>query len=478
MEQSTGDEQQIPQQETQSDETIILNAAKTGNLSIIQQYPPKILQSTSDSSGCTILHWASGNNHLHLLDHLLTTKLFHPDTTVKSRKAKGRTPLHYACRNGHLGIVKTLVENYNADMHARAKHGVTPFQLAVWQNQLHVCKYLTFQGIIPKEEVNDFGCGIIHWMGIMPSKRCENILQLAKWIFAQDGIDIRLRQNQGRTVLHKASWGGHFDLVKYLHKEQGMDDDVKDLAGNYAADLCDMANTENHNQIAFYLRKECSSEYRHSCELLGLDRDFVLGLDRDTGREEIRKAYLLKAKECHPDRGGDSYNAEFQLAQKAYEHLMGDGISKKQKNPAHSIDLLLEMQKSDENVNMLDDEMKLFKPRLLSVLLEYGEKGIDLSNLIKVWDKIWPDVPFPLVDDKPKPAQGTTNSKRKRKKGQLLRLIEEHAGDVINVIRHEDTPGSILIAPKNIAHKDVQQLLSERREVDIATIAVANLNII
>ena len=211
----------------EEDRSVILNAAKFGDLNLIKQYKLKTLQSIADGSGCTILHWACGNSHLDLVHYLIQAKVFDVDIAVKSRKAKGRTPLHYACRNGHLEIVKTLVEEYGANTHARAKHGVTPFQLAVWQNRLEICKYLTERGgIIPRNEVNDFGCGIIHWMGIAPKERSEAVVSLAKWIFSQEGIDIRMRQSQGRTVLHKASWGGHYDLVRYLHEEHGMYDDV------------------------------------------------------------------------------------------------------------------------------------------------------------------------------------------------------------------------------------------------------------
>ena len=557
-----------PPDTPKDDKQTILDAAKSGDLHTIQAYyrysnsndndndngndknksnnPRKIpLQFIKDSSGCTILHWACGNNHLPLVQYLLDNEteknkdndgtpkptrtgtgtgigigIFHVDDFVTSRKAKGRTGLHYAARNGHLDIVKVLVEVYGANIHARAKHGVTPFQLAIWQNRLDVCKYLVngngngndgnngngINRIVPKLEVNDFGCGIIHWMGIMPLKRSEGIVTLAKWIFSQDGIDIRMKQSQGRTVLHKASWGGHLDLVKYLHEVHEMYDDTKDHAGNYAADLCDMANTKNHDAISLYLRKECSLEYKESCEILGLDRKVLLPLplplssmndnnhynddnSNDHGNKSsvgtdkyknmVRSAYLSKAKECHPDKRGD--NDDFQSIKKAYEHLMNGGAAVQQKNPMHSIHLMLEVQKNRNimkdigndnsthpcsvNVNM-EDEMKLFKPRLISVLLEYGEKGISLSNIPKVWDKVWPQNPFPqstsTCSKETKNGNGTGNgkSKRKRKKGELLRLLQDHAEDVIDVIRQEDK--GILIVPKNISHRDVTQFVSEQ----------------
>jgi len=469
-------------QQQESEKKQILAASKEGDVNIMQQFPPQTIQQATDSSGCTPLHWAAGSNHLPLLHYLLNpnpTPIFLPNHAVSSRKAKGRTALHYACRNGHLDVVKVLLLQYDADPHARAKHGVTPFQLAVWQNHLHICQYLaTDIGIVqPRLEINDFGCGILHWMGICPLKRADNIVEMAQWIMGHEGMDVGKVQNQGRTVLHKASWGGHFELVKYLHEVHGMDDDTKDQAGNYAADLADMANTEGHEQIANYLRRECSVEYRRSCDLLGLDREVILVMERNAAQDIIRRAYLDKAKECHPDKRNQSSNGEeFQAVKKAYEHLMKGGVDAEQKNPMHSIHMMLEVQKQverrhvdgerkqsgvEEKMPKDSNDFRLFKPRLIAVLLEYGEKGIHLSNVTKVWEKVWPNDPFPLIKEEKNVTQGN-NCKRTRKKGQLLRFIESHCGDVITVIRDQDT--GILIKPRNVSREDVAQFVTERIE--------------
>lgn len=480
-------------------ETILLNAAKEGDLETIQRHHCSFSTSTSrshsksnttitpstyvdcdinhnhhhlasiaDHSGCTLLHWSAGNGHKDVTKYLLNEIYqYNPNIPVRKSKARGRTPLHYACRNGHLDVVKMLIEEYNADVFFKAKHGVTPFQLAVWQNQLEVCKYLVNKcGVIVKDEVNDFGCSVVHWCGIVPMSRLSNddsILELFDWIISHEGIDIHAKQNQGHTILHKASWGGHFHLVKYLHRVHGMMDIHIDHAGNYAADLADMANTSKHEEIALYLRRDASLEFHKSCEILKLNP--VVYMDRKLNEDELRKIYLSLAKEVHPDRVTDD-GSRFQELKRAYEHLTSGGVATAQRNPTHSMTLLLEMTRSRTCENEEQDEktieedasscenrcdgMNILKTRLVSVLLEYGNKGLDLSNLIKKWNQVWPNNPFPLTE-------------KQRKKGQLLRFLQDNAGDVFTVKRQEKA-GSIYIIPKHISREEVAMYSMKQNE--------------
>lgn len=466
----------------ESEQSIILEAAKTGDIVTLGKYSKLQIQQTSDSSGCTPLHWAAGCNQIEVVRHLLDTKnpFFNVDISVTSRKAKGRTPLHYCCRNGHLEMVKILLHEFNSNPHAKAKHGVSPFQLAVWQNHLHICQYLAAlpnNPVVLSKEVNDFGCNILHWAGICPFHRGNDIVKMASWILSHPNMDVKLTQNQGRTCFHKASWGGHFALVKYLHEVHGMYDDVKDNSGNFAADLADMANTDRHRMIAKYLRRECSRVYASSCKLLGLDVDIVLGLEDEVRNQLVRNSYLQKAKYCHPDKihhqenndaksDENSSTKDFQALKSAYEHLVKGGVDDTQKNPMHSIHLMLEVQKKAEKQTSFeyeshqhnfenDEELKLFKPRLIAVLLEYGEKGIHLSNIPKVWDKVWPGNPLPDIDicNSKNDRKSKQASNRKRKKGQLLKFIEQNCGDIVHVVKDSQT--GILIKPKNISRVDI-----------------------
>ena len=306
---------------------LLLEAVCAGNIEYIlaiskaQPDGRKRFGTAHCTSGCTALHWAAGCNQVHVLRFLLEGPgTCNPDTSTTAakpifespdipitacRKSYGRTPLHYSCRNGCLEATKYLIEAAHANPHCRAKHDVSIFQLAVWQYRLDICRYLHREcDVDPARDVNEFQCGAVHWLGIAPMGQANycgsayhdgrDLLPMAKWLASLEGIDFYQKQKQGHSALHKASWGGHLALVKYLHEEHGMMDDAPDHAGNYAASLADMANTPRHDEIAKYLRRECSTARRTSCA--------ILGVAITASEREIRRAYFRKAKELHPDR--------------------------------------------------------------------------------------------------------------------------------------------------------------------------------
>jgi DnaJ-class molecular chaperone len=53
------------------------------------------------------------------------------------------------------------------------------------------------------------------------------------------------------------------------------------------------------------------------------ERQRLLGVPQAYTREELRKAYIGKAKETHPDRGGERDGRAFQRVREAYEALLG-----------------------------------------------------------------------------------------------------------------------------------------------------------
>lgn len=212
----------------------ILQASVDGDIDYLDTIPERALADARCSSGCTALHWAAGMEQLEVVRFLIGDKSFHVDIPA-TRKARGRTPLHYACRNGCLDAAKLLV-SLGAKVDERAKHGVSPFQLAIWQNHLNICEWLVEEENVDPAQVNDFDCGAIHWIGICQVSRADfstdesvettdgsGLLPLAKWLARQTGIDFRKRQRQGHTALHKvwtliAKMRGHRDRAYDLFR--------------------------------------------------------------------------------------------------------------------------------------------------------------------------------------------------------------------------------------------------------------------
>jgi hypothetical protein len=139
-------------------------------------------------TGCMPLHWAAGtgfNEAVELLLRFDASSSEHDDDEQVLKlsadqrahhPSTSRTPLHYAARNGHLSTCQLLITKYHANPHPKCGRGaVTPIQLAVWQNRLSIVRYLVDANAPRGQEVlferNGFNCGLMHWIGLIPSKR-------------------------------------------------------------------------------------------------------------------------------------------------------------------------------------------------------------------------------------------------------------------------------------------------------------------
>jgi hypothetical protein len=429
---------EIPEIRTYDSETqVTLQAAAEGNLSYFRmngaKYDLDTLRNIRCESGCTALHWAAGCNQIEMVRYLIEERQM-PVDCCATKKARGRTALHYAARNGHVDMAKALVETWHADLNACAKQNVTPFQLAIFQNQIEMVQFFIQQQQQQQQQrmqeenleqnqndedniifqTNDFGCGAGHWLAIAPPHRAgpggRDLIPLACYL-SKHQLDWSLRQKQGHTALHKAAWMGHVELVQYLHQVHDRWDDEPDASGNYAANLAEMGN---HIETANYLREFCSRDKQHSCDVLGIP------IDQSQTISVIRKAYLNKIRQCHPDKqqqqqnhrssGASSSAQQFHALQNAYRHLTHYYGRGRQHNLTHQLPQLLTVDAHLNNNNNSDDDGQRqqkydqyttmeqqsdFQSRLRIVIMEYGNKGLNISNLCKKWKQVWPDVDFP-----------------------------------------------------------------------------------
>jgi ankyrin repeat protein len=393
-------------------------------------------------SGCSALHWAAGYNQVGVIRYLTS----HPiemdvnERVARSKKAAGRTPFHYAARNGCVQAAACLL-NMGADGQAMAKHGVTPFQLALFQNQRAFARWLVQQSCkttfsvgdhvgmaaVDIFQTNDFGCNAAHWLAICPAGPRSgpfgvDLIPTAQWLESLQVQENHRRlattshptngksssasinlftafQKQGHSAFHKAAWMGHTALVRYLHERFDLWDDTPDRAGNYVSVLAEMAG---HGETADYIRCHCSRSAQESCRVLGI------ALSDKDNPSIVRQAYLQQARATHPDRQNSGVSLAsrtstsstptdaFAAVCRAYHHLTVEQGRGQQYNPMHSVRLFLPPLTKGEQITTdsagactpgTNDDC--FPTRLLAVLNEYGDAGLDVSNLKKKWKQVW-----------------------------------------------------------------------------------------
>jgi len=162
----------------------------------INLHVKKKLLACKDRNGSCAEHWAAGNGHLHCLDYLMNLVPsdldfnVHIDAQKRSRRRDGKTTLHYAARNGHTHILKYLLEDVSTSTSAstfnpKSKHGLlsppqayytdvdvpsgdgtTPLHLACYGGHLNAVKYLITEQKANIFNVNDWNCGIGHWIAM------------------------------------------------------------------------------------------------------------------------------------------------------------------------------------------------------------------------------------------------------------------------------------------------------------------------
>ncbi|CAJ1447368.1 unnamed protein product [Effrenium voratum] len=171
-----------------------------------------------------------------------------------------------------------------------------------------------------------------------------------------------------------------------------------------------------HQRLQAWLRSECSAARSISCA--------KLGLPEDADPAAIREAYLRLVRTVHPDsplRLSEGYD-EFSALHEAYRHLTKDQGQGNQSNPRHQERLMLQWDSQEPG---FESEAQMFKSRLLTVVGEFGDKGLPLSSLRKKYAQVWSGAALPAP-----------TSFGLRKGCGLLEMLRHVAGDVLRVEMH------------------------------------------
>ena len=206
--------------------------------------------------GLPAIHHAAVNGDIEVIKELLNLDV--PMDTVTPEK---ESLLCVASASGHLDLVKFLVQGYKdqfANIEHKNKYHQTPAIHAAMNGQLHVLSYLHHMGANLKAQ-DSSGNTILHyaaafgWLetvkylvekggaspltlndwkdSVVAIAMLKGHLGIAKYLFAQNGVDINVRNDDGKTYALLEIHSGSFSLIPSL-VEMGIDLNIPDLLGN------------------------------------------------------------------------------------------------------------------------------------------------------------------------------------------------------------------------------------------------------
>lgn len=255
-----------------------LKAAAEGNIRAIEQmvserqiYENSFTDETNDArirnliemrdrNGSTAEHWAAGGGHLAclkcLMGHLrqLRPPVVEEENTAMTRRRKrdGKTSLHYAARNGHNDIIDYLLvskidRNHANDSDSIGKiinvdvpsgDGTTPLHLAFYGGNLHTIKHLIEKYNANSYIVNEWGCGVGHWIAMSIHSDPREINRVLDYMKVSISMATTFdmygtAQKQGHTAVHKAAQKLNKTVIRWLVSEAKCNwtDEQKKIAG-------------------------------------------------------------------------------------------------------------------------------------------------------------------------------------------------------------------------------------------------------
>ncbi|XP_067648836.1 kinase D-interacting substrate of 220 kDa-like [Haliotis asinina] len=278
----------VDRREGNHGKTPLMVAAQLGDCRIFRFLIRKgANKSQVDNDGNNILHWACKGGHVGMEECILP----HYRININNKKVTplvqaafrgyrdvceflacmganvsqvdddGDSILHWACKGGYLGMVKYLLSLCNLDINCQGKGGNTPLMYAVLWRRKDICEFLMSMGA-NMSQVNDNNNNVLHIASMLER------LDVMKSLLLQGSVDINSRgmhgktalmnaayhgkrkmfdllvsqgsmtnlvDDDGHTILHLASLGGHVEMVKYILSQNMTDINARDKDGKTAA---------------------------------------------------------------------------------------------------------------------------------------------------------------------------------------------------------------------------------------------------
>ena len=178
-----------------SGETPLMAAARSGNVDAVRALlnSGAAVGATETAHGQTALMWAIAEEHLSVVDALITH-----GADVRRGSTRGFTPLMFAARGGDVALGRFLVAQ-GAEVNTTVADGSTPLLVAAVRGHVPFAKFLLAQGADPNAAAT--GYTALHWAsGIWESNTTqEYTFTTGEWT-AWAGVPTR----EGKLELIKA----------------------------------------------------------------------------------------------------------------------------------------------------------------------------------------------------------------------------------------------------------------------------------
>lgn len=186
-----------------------IEAAKAGDLATVKNLlQAGVSINAVDEEGETALHHAAKNNHVKVVEKLLTA----PGIEInKTSEKNGGTALHWAASRGYKEVIYKLLKDFNVNINKTDKQHKTADQVAGERRHFEVAKII--RGAIAKEKK------FIEAVKKGDLANVDNLLQA--------GVNVNAGDEKGYTALHWAVGMRHTDVVIRLLATAGINVDSK-----------------------------------------------------------------------------------------------------------------------------------------------------------------------------------------------------------------------------------------------------------
>ncbi|VDL73186.1 unnamed protein product [Nippostrongylus brasiliensis] len=184
-----------------------VEACQRGSLEVLEEAIDEgVTPDTCDVDGCSLLHWASINNRIPIVQRLLQLGA---DPNVIGGLLVS-SPLHWAARVGHVSSSALLIKA-GAVANVRDTQGYTPIHLAVQSNQPTLVAYLLEKFDYCKDITDNSGMTPAMWaayrtFGMFPIR-----------LIVRSGADLDAHEHlSGNTALHIAAQERNYTATREL----------------------------------------------------------------------------------------------------------------------------------------------------------------------------------------------------------------------------------------------------------------------